>query len=234
MMIPTDVFFYSLSLFHFQIFYFRSHPKEANSRITRFILICNYVTRIIEPLASRCAKFRFQPLPPSSMRYRLESIAKAEHCSDAEMALIPDILDQADGDMRRAVTTLQSVHSLAAGGDTLSKDSLAEIAGLPPPGVIDALWDRALQSSTSFDEMQNAVQELCLEGYAAKFLLLGLLPRVADSSRLSDRYKAELTIRMAEAEKNMVGGADEFLQLMTVCSLAFSCLRQHAGGGSSQ
>ena len=166
------------------------------------------------------------------MQARLESIAKAEHCTDAEMALVPAILDQADGDMRRAVTTLQSVHSLAVGGDVLSKDTLAEIAGLPPPGVIDVLWTQALQKSTSFDAMQNAVQELCLEGYAAKFLLLGLLPRVAEASSLSDRHKAELAIRMAEAEKNMVEGADEFLQLMTVCSLAFSCLRQYAGASN--
>lgn len=162
------------------------------------------------------------------MAARLDDIAAAEDCSAAERALLPDILEQADGDMRRAVTTLQSVHSLAAGGDDLvSRDTLAEIAGLPPPSVIDELWERALRTSSSFDTMQSAVRELCLEGYAAKFLLLGLLPKVTDdSTSLTDRHKAELAIRMAEAEKNMVEGADEFLQLMTVCSLAFTCLRQ--------
>ena len=208
-----------------------SAQQEANSRITRFILICNYVTRIIEPLASRCAKFRFAPLPSVSMKARLSSIAAAEDCTDDEIALLDDILDQAEGDMRRAVTTLQSVHALAAGGEVVSRDSLAEIAGLPPPAVIDDLM-QALQQSKSFGDMQNAVQELCLEGYAAKFLLLGLLPKVAASTTVSDRHKAEIALRMAQAEKNMVEGADEFLQLMTVCSLAFSCLRQ-AGAASN-
>lgn len=188
------------------------------------------MTRIIEPLASRCAKFRFAALPAESMRARLHDIATAEACAESEMQLLDDILHQADGDMRRAVTTLQSVHSLASGGEAVTKDSLSEIAGLPPPAICQqALWKQALQQSKSFADMQAAVQDLVLEGYAAKFLLLGLLPLVAASHVLSERHKAELAIRMAAAEKNMVEGADEFLQLMTVCSLAFSCLRQ-AGG----
>ncbi len=48
---------------------------ENYSRVTRFCLICNYVTRIIEPLASRCAKFRFKSLPESAMIGRLRFIA---------------------------------------------------------------------------------------------------------------------------------------------------------------
>lgn len=47
-------------------------------QITRFCLVCNYVTRIIEPLASRCAKFRFRPLSRDTMLDRLHTIAQAE------------------------------------------------------------------------------------------------------------------------------------------------------------
>jgi len=52
---------------------------ETYSRITRFCLICNYVTRIIEPLASRCAKFRFKALDSVNTRQRIEFIAEQEH-----------------------------------------------------------------------------------------------------------------------------------------------------------
>lgn len=51
------------------------HPRP---QITRFCLVCNYVTRIIEPLASRCAKFRFRPLSRGAMQARLTHIAEAE------------------------------------------------------------------------------------------------------------------------------------------------------------
>lgn len=51
---------------------------EKYSRVTRFCFICNYVSRIIEPLASRCAKFRFKPLDLESMNVRLQHIADNE------------------------------------------------------------------------------------------------------------------------------------------------------------
>jgi DNA polymerase III delta prime subunit len=51
---------------------------EKYSRVTRFCFICNYVSRIIEPLSSRCAKFRFKPLDEGSMNARLQHIAECE------------------------------------------------------------------------------------------------------------------------------------------------------------
>jgi len=191
---------------------------EAHSRITRFILICNYVSRIIQPLASRCAKFRFQPLPAESMKERLTLISEAEKCN-LEDDQLDEILRLAEGDMRRAVTTLQSAHALSAAGP-LNKDMLAELAGLPPPSVVDSIWK---SMGTSFDKMQSAVEHVCAEGFSASALLVALSKKVVQDPNLNNMSKAKMSIRIAEAEKNLVDGADEFLQLMTVCTLALTC-----------
>ena len=52
---------------------------EVYTRVTRFALLCNYVSRIIDPIKSRCAKFRYQPLSHSAMKQRLTHIARMEH-----------------------------------------------------------------------------------------------------------------------------------------------------------
>ena len=225
--------------------------QEANSRVTRFILICNYVTRIIEPLASRCAKFRFQSLPTGSMKDRLQEICSLEQCSATVISHLDDIIQYSEGDMRRAVTTLQSVHSIVTGATATSRNNkkqpvatvhtaanimssamIAEIVGVPPEHVVNELWDAGIQSS--YDVMHAGVENVIASGFSAQFLLSALLTRILRmpenmnetdhaNTNLDELSLALIAIRIAEAEKNMMDGADEYLQLMTVCSLIFTC-----------
>ncbi|CAF9903372.1 MAG: hypothetical protein HETSPECPRED_000238 [Heterodermia speciosa] len=84
---------------------------ETYSKITRFCLICNYVTRIIDPLASRCSKFRFKTLDQGNAKKRLEHIAQTENAKLEEGA-VDTLIKCSEGDLRKAITFLQSAARL--------------------------------------------------------------------------------------------------------------------------
>jgi replication factor C subunit 2/4 len=88
---------------------------ETYSRITRFCLVCNYVTRIIDPLASRCSKFRFKSLDQSSAATRIGEIAEKEGVKLDEGA-VDALIRCSDGDLRKAITYLQSAARLVGVG----------------------------------------------------------------------------------------------------------------------
>ena len=84
---------------------------ETYSRMTRFCLVCNYVTRIIDPLASRCSKFRFKSLDQGNAVRRVEDIAKLEGVR-LDNGVSEELVRVADGDLRKAITFLQSAARL--------------------------------------------------------------------------------------------------------------------------
>jgi len=158
------------------------------------------------------------------MRSRLTTIAHAESCrfpDDKEKEVLDEILTLSGGDMRRAVTSLQSAHSLSGGG-TIKKDAIAEMAGLPPANIVEALL-KSLKSG-SFNSMETEVMNVIAEGFAAQNVFTELSKAFIEMDGLDEMSKADLAIRLAEADKNLVDGADEVLQLMSVGSLALRCL----------
>ncbi|KAF2164397.1 hypothetical protein M409DRAFT_56666 [Zasmidium cellare ATCC 36951] len=84
---------------------------ETYSKITRFCLVCNYVTRIIDPLASRCSKFRFKSLDEGNAAKRIEDIAKLEGVK-LQNGVVETLLRCSEGDLRKAITFLQSAARL--------------------------------------------------------------------------------------------------------------------------
>lgn len=88
---------------------------ETYSKITRFCLICNYVTRIIDPLASRCSKFRFKVLDQGNAKGRIEEIALKEKVK-LDLGVADALIKCSEGDLRKSITFLQSAAKLAKGG----------------------------------------------------------------------------------------------------------------------
>lgn len=174
---------------------------------------------------------RFQSLPPSSMMERLNSISESEGCrfkDGDKIKILNEILEISQGDMRRAVTTLQSVHTLSGKEGVIELDNISEMAGLPPSNVVNNLMYIFRDPTSNFGRLEKAVNDIMLEGYAAQQIMKALLKQILilDNSTLSEMGKAKIAIKIAEADKNLVDSADEGLQLMAVCSLMLQCFKE--------
>lgn len=157
---------------------------ETYSKITRFCLICNYVTRIIDPLASRCSKFRFKSLDQSNAKKRLEEISTAEGVSVEDGAL-DALIRCSEGDLRKAITFLQSAARLVGasaapkdgdGDEAMDVDKRAvtvkiieDIAGVIPGKTIDELVSamRPRASQDSFASVNQVVDDMVADGWSA-------------------------------------------------------------------
>ncbi|KAJ1030853.1 hypothetical protein NDA18_002082 [Ustilago nuda] len=211
---------------------------EQYSRITRFCLVCNYVTRIIEPLASRCSKFRFRSLDTCSTKTRLEMIAGAESVWFQDSSVLDTLITTSDGDLRRAITYLQSasrLHNIAGDDKTsVTSESIVEIAGVVPTRVIASLADAvAIEPYTSdgdedmdpvnnkkrdaFERIREQVKIITREGYSITQLLVQLHDYIISHPTLLAKIKAKAALLMAEMDKCLTDGADEELQLLNLC-----------------
>ncbi|MEJ1283313.1 replication factor C (activator 1) 4 [Cricetulus griseus] len=196
---------------------------EKESKTTRFCLICNYVSRIIEPLTSRCSKFRFKPLSDKIQRERLLDIAEKENVKISH-EVIAYLVKVSEGDLRKAITFLQSATRLT-GGKEVMRDVITDIAGVIPATTIDGIFT-ACQSG-SFDKLEAVVKDLIDEGQAAVQLVNQLHDVVVENEDLSDKQKSIITEKLAEVDKCLADGADEHLQLMSLCATVMQQLTQN-------
>lgn len=111
---------------------------EVNARVTRFILICNYLNRIISPIQSRTAIFRFKRLSFEDVKSYLQMICQKEGLKCNEDVL-KKIYDVSLGDMRRALNLLQSAATVSMGNITV--DVVENIVGKASPETITKVVD---------------------------------------------------------------------------------------------
>ncbi|KAF0292927.1 Replication factor C subunit 4 [Amphibalanus amphitrite] len=183
---------------------------ERETRTTRFCLICNYVSRIIDPLTSRCAKFRFKPLSTDILVRRLRDICTAEGV-DCDEPTLAALVETSDGDLRKAITTLQSAARLRPAGGLTAED-VKEVMLVVPDAMLDRLLDAC--RSGRYEKLETAVNELILEGYAAAQVLSQLLEKLIALDGLDDLPKAHILERLALCDARLQDGADEYLQIM--------------------
>ncbi|TKR80729.1 hypothetical protein L596_014752 [Steinernema carpocapsae] len=132
---------------------------ESESRTTRFFLICNYISRIIDPLTSRCAKFRFKALPLSNQIERLAYICDQENVNAPKDAL-DQLVQLTDGDLRKSINYLQTMSR----GCVLKTEVILQMANYIPDEIVGDFIS-ACQSMSS-GAVQSKVDDFMLDGYS--------------------------------------------------------------------
>eukprot|EP01101_Sappina_pedata_P002144 TRINITY_DN12404_c0_g1_i1.p1 TRINITY_DN12404_c0_g1~~TRINITY_DN12404_c0_g1_i1.p1 ORF type:complete len:383 (-),score=115.85 TRINITY_DN12404_c0_g1_i1:78-1133(-) len=210
---------------------------ETWSKVTRFCLICNYVSRIIEPLASRCAKFRFRPLDQSSIIIHLQMISEQEKSAEYFSRPVLDmIVSLSEGDMRKAISTLQSLHRLYASrfnksdakitNSEVSVRVVQDLAGVVPMDEIKVITDAI--KSNSFDKLVDVIQEVIASGYSVAQIIQQLHELMMDWQELTNLQRSKISIELARAEHCLIEGADEYLQLLHVTAFWMKAINAHS------
>ena len=178
---------------------------ETYSKKTRFCLICNYVTKIIEPIASRCVKLRFQLLDEKSISIKIKDICKKENIKYDE-SIISTLIELSSGDMRKIISLLQ-IASKVFLNHKITSDDILIIAGAIPSTIITQIMD-VLKNSGNIKKLVNF---LINEAYPINEVINRLLPIIINSPKIKN--KNDICIILAQTEYRLICGTDEYIQL---------------------
>ncbi len=184
---------------------------EMYVMVTRFILIANYPSKIIEPIQSRCAVFRFTPLRKEDVIARLSWICQQENIKCNQDAL-ETIFEISEGDMRKSINILQS--SAALGEVTVS--NVFKVVGLAHPREVREMIMTALKGNfmKARDMLRNLMTTYGLSGTD----IVKQMHREIFSMELNipEPVRIELADYIGEIQFRIVEGADDEIQLNTL------------------
>ncbi|MFB6095966.1 MAG: replication factor C small subunit [Haloferacaceae archaeon] len=180
---------------------------EQFSDNTRFILSCNYSSKIIDPIQSRCAVFRFSPLSDEAIAGQIEEIAATEGIELTEDGL-DALVYAAGGDMRRAINSLQAA---ATTGEVVDEEAVYQITATARPEEIEEMVERAIAGD--FTAARSTLDALITDTGMAGGDIIDQLHRSVWEFDLSERDAVRLMERIGEADYRITEGANEQVQL---------------------
>jgi replication factor C small subunit len=185
---------------------------EKYTQTCRFILSCNYSSKIIDPIQSRCAVFRFRPLKSEDIKKYLSRIAEMEGKEISEDGM-DALVYVAEGDARKATNSLQVAASM---GDSIDSDMIYRTASLARPEEVKNLLNTAL--SGSFAEARARLDDLLITYGLSGTDIIKQIHRSIVELPVSDSKKVLLVDKVGEIEFRIVEGGNERIQLEALIS----------------
>ena len=182
---------------------------ETSSRTSRFILICNQSSKIIEPIQSRCAIFRFSRLDKQAMKEQLQCIAKNEG-----VTLLPEaaerIVDYSEGDLRHAINALQTASAYRK--DCVDEKTVSLVIGEASPMQVQKMIRKALYGD--FIESRKTMYEIMGSfGFSGNEIIRQVQREIFKMSDLTPEQKADLSNIIGEYDYRLTQGANSDIQL---------------------
>ncbi|GBE59354.1 replication factor C subunit [Babesia ovata] len=172
---------------------------ENFSNISRFILICNYLHKIIGPIYSRCSAFHFKPIVQEAQVERLRFICQSEQleCDDDALDFLTRV---SQGDMRRSVTLLQSTASLYS---KVTEDAVRNVSGYPPRHIVEDIFTACMSPN---NEVEAICKQVVHDGWEVAAIFQQLAEYVVNCETLSDVQKAMITIELSGRDFALLQG----------------------------
>ncbi len=180
---------------------------ESYAKTCRFILSCNYSSKIIDPIQSRCAIYRFRPLAAEAVKEEIARIAAKEG-----LIVTPDAMDAmvyiAQGDMRKAINALQGAAIIST---TIDSPMVYAITSNARPDEIEDLLKLALAGD--FDGAESLLGHLLHERGIAPNELINQCYRALVKRGMNRALKVELIDALGETDFRLSEGASSDIQM---------------------
>ena len=186
---------------------------EDFSTNTRFCIICNYITKIIDPLSSRCVKLRFKPISIDTQLTKLISICKQENLTYDEWSL-KLIIDLANGDLRKSINMLQAAGTL--NDKNINESVINDISGTVPTKLIEGLYMKL--TAGNLENLIDYVDELLLDGYPSFEIINQFFDLIVGKKEIPELKRSRIMEKIAVCEQMLIEGGREDLQLRSLFS----------------
>jgi replication factor C small subunit len=180
---------------------------ERYTETARFILIANYSGKIIEPIQSRCAPFRFTYLPREHAVNWIKRIAENENLKIKEDGL-EAILEISGGDLRKAANILQTAASI---GKPIDEETVYSVVGRANPADVQGMLLTALNGD--FVEARKKLREMLLKYGLAGTDIIGQIHSETFRLNVPDKWKVKLADIIGEVDFRLLQGSNEEIQL---------------------
>jgi len=183
---------------------------ERYTDTCRFILSCNYSGKIIEPIQSRCAIFRFVPLSEDDVAGYLKTVAEKEHVK-LEASGLRALTEASDGDLRKAINTLQAAASAAK---IIDERLVYEVVSKAKPTDVQDLLEIAVKGD--FLKAREKLRSLLVQqGLSGKDILKQIHSEILRMP-MPEKSKIDLIDAIGEIDYRLIQGADEEVQLSSL------------------